>query len=237
MIFIEGKEAISLFYGSYAEFEGIDCTLLVEDDYLTLIPKTSTSYTKMLSCTAKKNFLFSFLGYGKRNCTAYIKEVAFFDNALRLYPIFTTQIFASNPIHSIEITGTAIDDFFSPVFYFLSKQQKRPTSDMLYSTEVADQWDIQFENTHLAVALSYGSILTRGTASDLMLHPRLKVRFSPTEDLLFVYRVYQFITRFLCFVRYMPYYGETQIDLIGSDNDCLLGYLTDKKAVKPNLVQ
>lgn len=223
-----------MFYGSYAEFDGIDCTLLVEDNYLTLIPKATTPYTKMLSYAAKKNFLFSFTAHGRRKFTAYIEEVEVFDNAFRLHPIFITQIIVNRPIHSIEITGTAIDDFFSPVFYFFSKQQKRPASDMLYSTEVADQWDIQFENTLLKVSLSYGSILSRGTASDLMLHPRLKVQFPSTEDLLFVYRVYQFITRFLCFVRYMPYYGETQVDLIGSDDDhdCLLGYLVDKKAVK-----
>ena len=223
-----------MFYGSYAEFDGIDCTLLVEDNYLTLIPKATTPYTKMLSYAAKKNFLFIFTAHGRRKFTAYIEEVEVFDNAFRLHPIFITQILVNKPIHSIEITGTAIDDFFSPVFYFLSKQQKMPTSDMLYSTEVADQWDIRLKDTPLTVTLNYGSILSRGTASDLMLHPRLKVHFPPTEDQLFVYQVYQFITRFLCFVRYMPYYGETQIDLIGSDDDhdCLLGYLVDKKAVK-----
>lgn len=221
-------------YGSYAEFEGIDCTLLVEGKYLTLVPKTSVSYTKMLSCTAKKNFLFSFPGLCKENCVAYIEAVEFFDNALRLHPIFTTQFLVHKPIHSIEITGTAIDDFFSPVFYFLSNKQKISTSDILYGTEVADQWDVRFMDTPLTVTPSYGSILARGTASDLMLHPRLKVHFPATEDILFVYQAYQFITRFLCFVRYMPYYGDTQIDLIGRDNDrdCLLGYLIDKKAAK-----
>ena len=103
-----------------------------------------------------------------------------------------------------DIIGDVVDNFFSPARYFYDRRSNEPNLDVdfIYGNEIAEEWEITFEGKTLKISLSYGDILKFGTASDLKLHPKLRVEFERTTDTEFVFRVYLMIKRFFKIICY-----------------------------------
>lgn len=148
--------------------------------------------------------------------TAFIERVEFgISQVIKLFPKYTIERCHKDVFSGFEITGEALDDFFSPAQYFYDrlKEETESNVDFIYHSEVVDKWSITFENKPVTVTLSYGDILHWGIGSDLMLHPKLTIAFEQTTDTQYVYRVYSFIVRFLQIVRYDIKCGKLRIDL------------------------
>lgn len=182
----------------------VECVFVVEDNDIVIIPKDKSDIQKIKSYFEDHNFIIKYnptVGCA----TAFIERVEFgINQTIKLFPRYTIERCHKDVFSGFEITGEAIDDFFSPSRYFYDrlKEETESNVDYIYHSEVADKWIITFENRPVTVTLSYGDILRWGIGSDLMLHPKLTVAFEHTTDTQYVYRVYSFIVRFLQIVRY-----------------------------------
>lgn len=215
----------------YITLWNVDCVFIAENNYIVIIPKDKADIQKINSHFDDSNFIIqynSIIG----SATAFIERVEFdINHAIKLFPKYIVEHCHKDLFSGFNITGEAIDDFFSPSRYFYDqlKEGDEMNSDLIYHSEVADEWTILFENKPVTVTLSYGDILRKGTGSDLMLHPKLTVTFEQTTDTQYVYRVYSFIVRFLKIVRYDTKCGKLQIDLFYKDQEKMSynGYLHD----------
>ena len=199
----------------YITLWGIECVFVMEDNTIVIIPKDKSDIPKMNSHFEDHDFIIkynSIVGCA----TAFIERVEFgINQAIKLFPKYIIERCHKDVFSGFEITGEAIDDFFSPARYFYErlKEEKESNVDFIYNSEVADKWTITFENKSVTVTLFYGDILRWGIGSDLMLHPKVTVAFEQTTDTQYVYRVYSFIVRFLQIVRYDIKCGKLRIDL------------------------
>ena len=215
----------------YITLWNVDCVFIVENNCIVIIPKDKADIQKINSHFDDSNFIIQYnpiVG----SSTAFIERVEFdINHAIKLFPKYTVERCHKDLFSGFDIVGEAIDDFFSPSRYFYDrlKEGAEMNSDLIYHSEVADEWTILFENKPVTVTLSYGDILRKGTGSDLMLHPKLTVTFEQTTDTQYVYRVYSFIVRFLKMVRYDTKCGKLQIDLFYKDQGKMSynGYLHD----------
>ena len=215
----------------YITLWNVDCVFIVENDCIVIIPKDNADIQKINSHFDDSNFIIQYnpiVG----SSTAFIERVEFdINHAIKLFPKYIVEHCHKDLFSGFDIMGEAIDDFFSPSRYFYDrlKEGVEMNSDLIYHSEVADEWTILFENKPITVTLSYGDILRKGTGSDLMLHPRLTVTFEQTTDTQYVYRVYSFIVRFLKMVRYDTKCGKLQIDLFYKYQEKMSynGYLHD----------
>lgn len=215
----------------YITLWNVDCVFIVENNCIVIIPKDKADIQKINSHFDDSNFIIQYnpiVG----SSTAFIERVEFdINHAIKLFPKYIVERCHKDLFSGFDIVGEAIDDFFSPSRYFYDrlKEGAEMNSDLIYHSEVADEWTILFENKPVTVTLSYGDILRKGTGSDLMLHPKLTVTFEQTTDTQYVYRVYSFIVRFLKMVRYDTKCGKLQIDLFYKDQGKMSynGYLHD----------
>lgn len=141
-------------------------------------------------------------------------------DSIDLYPDYIIHSI-SQKICSMEITGPAVDDFFSPSTYFFYKSRNgnKNFGDIVYNNEVADKWIIDYKDSKITITLYYGSVLRRGIASDLMLHPRLKIDFDETVDYNFIFCIYNSIKRFFNFILYKSECGKYDVELFGMIDD------------------
>lgn len=204
----------------YITLWNADCVFCFDNNDIIVIPKNKDDIYKMNSHFNDNNFIVNFeQNFG---CyTAYIDRVEFgINGAIKLIPKYLIGHYHKEFFSGFEITGESIDDFFCPARYFYDRKKKdtEASPDLVYNREVADKWNIVFENTPITITLSYGDILRWGTGSDLMLHPKLTITFDSTNDIQFVYRVFKVIIRFLRIIRYDTKCGKFQIDLSCEDN-------------------
>lgn len=210
---------------------GVECVFIVENKEIVIIPKNKDDIQKINSHFDDRNFIIKY--HPTVGCsTAFINHVEFSVNStIKLFPKYTINRCHNDLFSGFEITGEAINDFFSPPRYFYdrSKEGDKTCVDLIYHSEVADEWSISFENEPITITLSYGDILSKGIGSDLKLHPKLTVTFKQTTDVQYVYRVYSIIVRFLQIVRYETKCGKLQIDLFCEDQGNLSynGHLYD----------
>ena len=215
----------------YITLWNVDCVFYVENNYIIIIPKDKNDIKHINSHINDSNFTIEYkttVGIS----TAFIERVEFgMNNAIILFPKYIFNRCHDNLFSGLKIVGEIIDDFFSPSQYFYDRRKAgaEMNADLIYHSEVADEWTILFENTPITVTLSYGDILCKGTGSDLMLHSKLTVTFEQTADTQYVYRVYSSIVRFLKLIRYDTKCGKLQIDLFCEDQEkkSYNGYLHD----------
>ena len=188
---------------------------VIDKENILLISKEREDIKKVNSHFDDTNFIVKY-SPNVGSSTAFIERVEFgYNGAIKLYPKYIVAQCHKDLFDGFEITGEAIDDFFSPSRYFFDRRKKDETEsiDFIYHSEIADKWTINFEGRPITITLSYGDILRWGIASDLMLHPKLRVDFEQTSDTQYVYRAYSFLIRFLQLVRYDTKCGKHRIEL------------------------
>lgn len=222
----------------YMTLFGVDCVFFEDAKGLLVMPKDEDQI-RMLTKHITDTDVFVRYAYGAdKYCTALIEQIRFEQSyTIRLVPKYTIKAMTDKPFSYFEIKGDAIDDFFRPSRYFYTKAKSgdREPIDLVYGNIVADCWNITFEQKPVTVTLSYGDILRHGIASDLMLHPQLKVEFPKSDDPEWLYRLYLVIIRFLQFVRYDINCGTMDIRLHGGNGKSWFnsGRIIDRHAVSP----
>ena len=194
----------------------VEFVFVVDDDSILLIPKEKEDIKKINSHFDDIDFIINY-SYNIGHATAFIERVEYgINGAIKLYHKYIVDKCHKDLFAGFEITGEAIDYFFSPSRYFFDRRKKgmEANVDFIYHSEIADKWTVTFEDRPITITLSYGDILRWGTASDLMLHPKLTVDFDQTSDTQYVYRVYSFIIRFLQLVRYDTKCGKLRVELV-----------------------
>ena len=222
---------------NYGTICNTDCIIVEEDSVLNIIPKESEDIKKLRSLFDDQRFFLRYHGAVGHNAIAYVEQVEFqMGHAVKAFPKYIVNRFHTELFAGFELTGEVIDDFFSPVGYFFErpKRGEKNNTDVLYNKEVADRWDVCFEEQPITITLSYGDILSNGIASDLKLHPKLTIEFEPTMDTQFVHRVYCFVVRFLCLVRYNIKCGKLRVHLFNRNEGRLSynGYMRDFSMVQ-----
>ena len=167
----------------------VEFVFVVDGENILLIPKEKEDIKKVNSHFYDSNFVVNYCP-DVWQATAFIERVEYGTNgAIKLYPKYIIDQCHKNLFAGFEITGEAIDDFFSPSRYFFDRRKKdtEESVDFIYHSEIADKWTVTFEDRPITITLSYGDILRWGIASDLMLHPKLTVDFEKTADTEYVY--------------------------------------------------
>lgn len=223
----------------YLSLWDVEWIFIEESDGISLIPKNRDDIKKIKSHFEDKDFLINFNGSLTLNSIAFIERVHFgLDHTIKLYSKYIISRCHTDSFSGFEVTGEAIDDFFSPSHFFYDRHHSdAPKSiDYIYSNEVADKWTVTFENKPITITLSYGDILKRGVASDLMLHPKLTINFEQTSDTQYIYRAYLFVLRFLKIIRYDTNCGKLNVNLFSKTQDKLSynGILHDKHLNEDN---
>lgn len=201
---------------SYVTVWNTECILVEESDGLYLIPKEKDDIQKIRPYFDDQEFVLRYSGKIGYDSIAFVERVQHqMNHTIKIFPKYIINRCHIESFSGFEMTGEAIDDFFSPVRYFYDrpKADEKIKADFFYNHEVADEWVISFEGKSLTITLSYGDILSHGIASDLKLHPKLTVEFEQTTDTLFVYRVYSCIVRFLRVIRYDTNCGKLSVEL------------------------
>lgn len=99
----------------YAIFHGIECIYVIGTDEIRLIPKNPDDIRKLNCHFDDRNFYFHYSDSVDKNQVAYIKKVKMnIGHSLSLIPLYSVKLFKKAPVSSIEMTGPAIDEFFSP---------------------------------------------------------------------------------------------------------------------------
>ncbi|MGN0561696.1 MAG: hypothetical protein ACI4K6_02730 [Candidatus Fimenecus sp.] len=214
-----------------------ECIFVEESDGIIIIPKDKDNFKNFRPHFRDENFILKYCGLAGNNSIAFIEQVRSEpDYAIKLIPKYIVKDSYDNSFTGFEMIGEVIDDFFSPSRYFYdrSKSGVDMNEDFIYHDEVAEEWTIVFEGKSIIIALSYGGILYEGIASDLMLHPKLRISFEKTTDVQYVYRIYLFVERFLQIVRYDTNCGTFRIDLYSERNGkpSYNGYLNDIGSVQ-----
>lgn len=210
----------------------VECIIIEDTDGLFIIPKQKENIKKIRPHFEDRGFFLKFTGTIGFSSVMFIERMQFeMNHAIKLFPRYIINRRHADTFTGFEMTGEAIDDFFSPSRYFYDrpKSENKCNTDFIYHSEIADKWTINFEDEIVTISLSFGDILRWGVASDLKLHPKLTVEFKKTSDVEFVYRVYSSIVRFLQIIRYDTKCGIIRIDLLNQEKGktSYNGYLRD----------
>ena len=217
---------------SYYSFHDVPCVLIEREDRITLIPCQKDDCKHLFNYIHNSDFEIDYSDDIYKCKHAFIhKQLHGFDS-IDLYPNYIIHSI-SQKICSMEITGPAVDDFFSPSTYFFYKSRNgsKNFGDIVYNNYVADKWIIDYKDSKITITLYYGNVLRRGIASDLMLHPRLKIEFEETEDYNFIFCIYNAIKHFFNFILYKSECGKYDVELFGiiDDKFSSIGRLFDCK--------
>ena len=206
----------------YTEFDGVKCIYLGDKSIIKLIPCDKNDLQKLYKHYNDHDFLFGFSDDIHANCIAFIDHLQMHCSfSIDLSWKFLFKLVNTNPITEMHITGEAIDEIFHPASYFYEKHMKGMTNDtdLAYESEIADNWQITIDDTIVNVVLQYGGILQEGTASDIMLHPQLIIKFHPTTDMNQIYKMYSVIERFLQIIQFNRSIGRIHVKLQGDKDD------------------
>lgn len=200
---------------------GAECIFVEENNEISIIPKDTNEFEKLRPHLNDENFIFTYCGVIGHKATAFVESVRFglmYD--IKLIPKYIIDHCHSDYFAGFDIIGDVVDNFFSPARYFYDRRSNEPNLDVdfIYGNEIAEEWEITFEGKTLKISLSYGDILKFGTASDLKLHPKLRVEFERTTDTEFVFRVYLMIKRFFKIICYDTTLGNFHVELFDNDN-------------------
>lgn len=219
-------------YYGYIDFHGIDCVYFEKNNQIVIVPKDPEKFKEIVKYRNAENFQLLYARNIEKYCSALIDKCYITsNNSFQLIKKYQFAKITDEPINSIIITGEAIDDFFNPARYFyeINARDKADISDVVYDAKEADEWVISIEENDVRITLSYGHILRDGIMSDLMLHPKLTLSFSPTNDIDYLYRLYRTVKRFLQLTLYKLNIGDLNIELLTTydNNSSYLGELID----------
>lgn len=205
---------------SYYSYHDVPCVLIEREDRITLIPCEKEDYKRLFNYMHNFDFEIDYSDDIYKYKHAFIHTQLHGFDSIDLYPDYIIHSI-SQKICSMEITGPAVDDFFSPSTYFFYKSRNgnKNFGDIVYNNEVADKWIINYKDSKITITLYYGSVLRRGIASDLMLHPRLKIDFDETVNYNFIFCIYNSIKRFFNFILYKSECGKYDVELFGMIDD------------------
>lgn len=199
----------------YVDYKNIEFVYYEEKDGIFLVPKNKDDIDNIRNCFDDKEFVFRYSS-NIGESTAFIERVQYeFNSALKLVPLYIVKDCNTDLFSGFEIMGDAIDDFFNPSRFFYNRLTERVEANInyLYDSEIIEKWTVSYEGKNIDIELLYGGILRWGIASDLKLHPRLRIHFGATTDIQYVYRIYLIIVRFLQTIRYDSRYGNLRVDL------------------------
>lgn len=217
---------------SYITFHDAECILLEENNYISLLLKNPDDIKRIQPHFEDKDFILKYKGTVGFNSVAFIERMSFeMNHSIKLFPKYIVNRCHKASFTAFEITGEAVDDFFSPSRYFFDRKRSgnKDVVDVIYGNELVESWEIIFEEKSVSITLSFGDILCWGIASDLMLHPKLTVSFEQTSDVTYIYRLYRVLVRFFQIIRYDTKCGNLRIDLLTTEQEhkSYNGYLRD----------
>ena len=135
----------------YITLWDVECVFAVEDKAIVIIPKDKNDIQKINSHFEDQDFIIKYnptVGCA----TAFIERVEFgINQAIKLFPKYIIERCHRDLCSSFEITGEAIDDFFSPARYFYERLKGETESnvDFIYNSEVADRWSLLLKTNRL----------------------------------------------------------------------------------------
>jgi len=192
-------------YFGFTTFRDIDCTFYVDDESIELLPLKVDNNKLINKYFDEKDFYFEYNYWHNFINIAYVEKISHSMNGgIILKPKFTIENPHKEKITNIILSGLDIDYFFSPssYFFYLKRNNTDISKDIIYNDLIADEWNIVFDDKAIKIELLYGNILNKGIASDLKLHPKIKISFSAINDYLFIYRLKAMIVKFLQVVLY-----------------------------------
>ncbi len=211
-----------MFDMGYINFYGIDCVYAENKGIFCILPKNKAEQKRLFDCFEMPQLVLEYSSLIYKNCCAFIKEGRrHIDQGIELKAEYIIAKANNFPIQTLEITGNDIDVFFSPARYFYEQFHKNRADigNVVYEGKLADNWNIVFEGKEIEISLFYDAILSKGIASDLKLHPKLKVSFPATTDGQFLYRIYSFIIKFLQIIQYRQTHCDYTVTLHGGTKE------------------
>ncbi|MBU9739467.1 hypothetical protein [Diplocloster agilis] len=213
-------------------FHETECILIEENGYIFILPKNPEEIKRIRPHFEDKDFLLKYKGTLGYNSIAFVERMSFeMNHSIKLFPKYIVNRCHKDSFIAFEMTGETVDDFFSPSRYFFDRNrtENKDVVDVIYNNELAESWEIIFEEKPVSITLSFGDILRWGIASDLMLHPKLTVSFEQTSDITYIYRLYRVLVRFLQIIRYDTKCGKLRVDLLTTEqgHKSYNGYLRD----------
>ncbi|KRU36875.1 hypothetical protein [Clostridium sporogenes] len=202
----------------YLIFEGIECVYSKLDNYIIIIPKDQEDIRKLYQNCTKTNFVLEYEHYIYKKSYVYIEKIIpRIDNTFCFLTKYNVNLIGDYEINGFIMTGDDIDVFFSPTSYFFHKKRsgKVLSTELLYDKEEVNNFKFNYNGIDISVSLYYGEMLNEGIRSDLMLHPKLDVKFDKTKDINFVFGVYSTIIKFLQIVRYQKNYNLKPVVIYG----------------------
>lgn len=198
---------------SYYTFHGVNCILIEREDRISLIPCNKEDLSILFRNMQDRDFEIKYEVSIDKCSFAHINYKFNEFERVDLYPDYIVHSWHPKAC-AIEITGQAVDDFFSPATYFYYERiRENKNYEIIYDYNEADKWRINYNGSELKITLYYGNILRKGSASDLMLHPRLKIEFEETDDFKLIYEIYKAIKRFFIFILYKKECGRFNVEL------------------------
>lgn len=195
-----------MIYGNgYLTFAGIECVYFESSEGIKILPKESANVYELLRHVDDRDFLIKFTRNVDTNCLARIERVITDHmSSITLVPKYLIDMFCDEPISYLEITGTAIDEFFSSSFYLFDKSglDSEGNNNLLQDDAVADRWSIEVQDVPVVIELKFGGLLRHGTLSEPLFRPRLKVYIEKSCDPDFIDTICNIISRFLQLVQY-----------------------------------
>ena len=220
-------------------FEGIDCIYSREWKTIYLSPVNERDFFK-LELYKRRHFFIKF-SRGCDNTIAYIDNSDFYKvGTYILNAEFIFSYVSSNPDDSLrmtcmEFTGKDLDAVYNPTLHYYRETNHGRDGlgvDLLYSHEKVESFTLALDDKSLQVEIYLGNILKNGVLGDNKLHTQLVVSFDQTEDVLFIYRIYSLVVRFLQILLYKRKVGFRHIEVLNEtdiSDRSLLGYLWVEK--------
>ena len=133
---------------SYFTFHNIPCVLIEKEDRIILIPCNEEDHKLLYNYLQDSDYEIDYSGSIYEYKHAFIHKQIIGSESVDLYPDYIIHSI-SPKICSMEITGPAVDDFFSPSTYFFykSRNENKNFGDIVYNNEVADKWIIEYKDS------------------------------------------------------------------------------------------
>ncbi|MEA4914377.1 MAG: hypothetical protein VB061_07395 [Christensenella sp.] len=220
-------------------FEGVECTYARDWKTIYLSPQNQSDFFR-LDLSERRGFLIKLIN-NHDITVAYISNVEYhMMNSYKLNAEFLFKYTLSDPneplnLTGMKLTGNEIDAIYSPVWHFYRATNKgsiKHEADLLYASEKVESFRITIESKPILIEFYIGDILSEGITGDNKLHTQIIISFDKTDDILFAYKVYAIVVRFLQMLLYKQEVGFQYIEIFRSTEEyekSLLGHLWTEK--------
>lgn len=150
-------------------------------------------------------------------------------NHIRITANYIAKLFSDKEIDGFVMVGNEIDEFFSPLehYHILKNKGEYVVSDLLYGQEIGAKYQFFHEGKSVEIDLVFGNILSKGSRSDLSIHPQLVIHIDRTANTDYIYSLAGVIIRFMQFVHRKKSYNLKSLELFHCVNgkNQSIGYL------------